>query len=445
MKEKVVTRIVFRLTITFLSLIIGYLFLLKFEVKAIGIIAFSTSLVGVFSLFSDLGFSLIYIQHNSDEDFEDYFSIYYLLQIIILLANFGPLFIFIFFLDLEPLVLNFLILKIISEFIINLAFPWIINLESRLKYMKLELVVIIINILRDILILHLLFNIENFQYPLYILGQIYIITALIQMALVLIISKGEFRFRKIKKDKLRQFLKDSKPLIKLRIISALVGNIGYILIDLSYGHEALAYYYFIDNYVITILLIVSAQIHQIILTRFPKEFQEGNLKNIEFFIHKIEKFSSILHLAIAIIAILNGHLLIGLFLPKYSESVVYLYILIFIPYLAGINRPYSALFIPAKKQRLSSNYNLTKAIVFTILIIIFVPKEFFSIKMLGLGGLGLAILAILNRFIDIFSFRYFDKKLGISYNPKIVIHFILALISLLIVFVLCELFIKDII
>ncbi len=445
MKEQLIVRVVARLIITIFSLFVSYFLLLKLDVELIGVIAFSTSLIGLFTLFKDLGFGLIYFQHNSDKDFDDYFSIYFFLQTVTTFINFTPIFVLIFFLNLEPLVFSFLFLKVISELFLNLSLPWRTNLESRLKYIKLELVVLVINIVQYSLLLFLIFNLEFVENPLIILGQIYISISIIQLIIVLLISRREFQFNNINREKLKQFIKDTRPLIMMTVIGAILGNLGQVFINLFFGLEALAYYYFADAYIVSILLVISGEIHQILLTYIPKELKEDNFGNTEMIVHKIEKFSSMFFLIIVIIVFLNGELLLNIFLPNYSQAIIYLYILIFIPYLSSINRPYSALLIPFKKQKLSSSYTLVKSVIWTALIFILVPKELFSIKLLGLGSVGLAFIILSGHIIDVFFQRFFLKRIGINYEKKILYHILCAALALFLTYMISHFFLRFII
>jgi len=445
MKEQLIVRVVVRLIITIFSLLVSYFLLLKLNVEFIGIIGFSTSLIGLFTLFKDLGFGLIYFQHNSDKDFDEYFSIYFFLQTFTTFINFTPLFFLIFFLNLEPLVFTFLFLKVISEMFLNLSLPWRTNLESRLKYIKLELVILVVNVIQYILLLFLIFNLEHVENPLIILGQIYIWISIIQLALVLLISRREFQFKHINKEKLKHFIKDTRPIIMMTVISAILANVGQVFINVFFGLEALAYYYFADAYVISILLVISGQIHQILLTYIPRELKGDNFGNTEMIVHRIEKVSSIFFLIIVIIVFLNGEMLLNIFLPNYSQAIIYLYILIFIPYLSSINRPYSALLIPFKKQKLSSNYTLVKSVIWTALIFIFVPKELFSIKLLGLGSIGLAFIILSGNIIDVFFQRLFVKRIGINYEKKILYHVLFAALALFLTYLISNFFLRFII
>jgi len=173
---------------------------------------------------------------------------------------------------------------------------------------------------------------------------------------------------------------------------------------------------------------ISASAHQILMTYLPKYFKEHDFKSMESTVHLLEKFSSIFFLSVIIFVYLNGKLMFQLFLPTYLPSIDLLYVLIFIPYLEGINRPYSVLFIPGKKQKAHSNYGIVKVTISILLIIFLIPKELFSVQMIGLGAMGLAFIMTLPYLVDlVFNRWYVSKKIGINYSNSILIHFVLGL------------------
>ncbi|GAH31882.1 unnamed protein product, partial [marine sediment metagenome] len=77
-------------------------------------------------------------------------------------------------------------------------------------------------------------------------------------------------------------------------------------------------------------------------------------------------------------------------------------VMIFIPYFASINRPYSTQLIPGKKQKVSATFSLSKTSIKIILTILIVPVSLFSIPLLALGAVGLAVLETLYWFGDFF-------------------------------------------
>ncbi len=444
MKEKIIIRVISRLSLTLLGLFLNILLLVKFNVESVGIIAFSTSFIGLFTLFINLGFSSICIQHNADENYPEFFSAYFFMNSLLSVINFAPLFFLIFLLDLELLVQGYLLLQSISILLTNLANPLTINLESKKKFIKTEIMNFCTNILKDFLLIYFIFNFEAFEIPLLFLGDIHIIVSLVQILFVFIVSKGELIISRINFDVLKILLKDTKPLILSTVISTSINSIGSILIDLSFGHEALAYYYFAQTYIIEILLLISVQFHQIFLTYLPKMFKEKQYVKIQQLCNLVERLSSIFFIPIILILFLNGSLLFDIFLPKYKNSINLLYILIFIPYMAGISRPYLASIIPSGNQKLFAQVRIYQSIVLIFLTIILVPSEFFMFRMLGMGAIGFSFIFISSWIFDSIFFRIFlFRKYGIKSYFKIYIHIILGFISFVLILILSNFILKS--
>ena len=426
MKEKLVFLIITSLFSNFLSIGVSFYLFTVLEVGLAGIIAFSTSLIGFFTLYLDLGLGSIYLQKNAEEDYKEYFTIYFFYKSILIIATFLPLFFIIFLLDLDNLEFQFLILKAISSIFDSMAIIWSNKLLGNKKILKMSIANLSTNLVRNGLIILIVLNYNSIKDPLVMIGLIYIIISCVSLAIFLIISKGEFQFKKMQKEKLIKFIKATRPLLISSILGVVVVNGGYLILDLSTNHDILAYYYFVDYYIINILLLISRQIRTILITIFPKEFKQKNLKEIEQITHLSERYSSIFFLSIILFVFFNAEILFQLLLPKYMESLQYVYILIFVPYFAGLVKPYASHLLPAQKQSTYSYYLLSKQILNSILILIVVPSYFFSIRMLGGGAIGLAFITVVLWGIDIPFFRIFSNKLGISWNKRIFIHMFLA-------------------
>jgi hypothetical protein len=176
LKEKFVIRITSRVFTYIITLIINYFLYLKLDIILVGVIGFSTSFIGIFTLFMNLGFANIYRKKNAQENFNDYSSIYFFLKYLILILNFTPLIIFTFLIPLQNYVFNFLILKITSSLINEFTNPFILNLECKLKIIKKELGFFISNMIQNLLIGYFtFFLLDTIQNPLQILGFIYIL------------------------------------------------------------------------------------------------------------------------------------------------------------------------------------------------------------------------------------------------------------------------------
>lgn len=443
MHEKIFFRIVAILFTYSFTAVVNFLLISKFTIGLYGIFVFSISLIQLFLIFIDLGFSQIYLQNNPDERFEEYFSVYFLFKLILLIGNFTLLIISSFFLNLEPLVFQFLIMITISFIFTHFAEIWVINLESKFKFIKRGITFVFEGILKNSLGLLIIINYASIANPLILLSQFYILSSILYLILVFILSKGEFQFKKINKEIMKKIFKATKPLILSSIVGVVVINIGNIILDVSYSHEELAYYYLIERQVITFLLLISIQILQIFLSYFPKEFEDNNLTNIKNTTHTAERYLSILFLSIIILTILNGRLIIKIFLPKYLNATIYLYILIFIPFFAGVNRPYTSHLIASKRQSLYTKYSIYRSIIYIFMVIILIPKYFFSIPMLGFGGIGLAYLSVSIWVIDAFYYRIISKRIGIPPQKGILLHLFLAGFAFFLVFFISRFFLRN--
>jgi len=248
---------------------------------------------------------------------------------------------------------------------------------------------------------------------------------------LLLLSKGEYKFKKLNPTLMKKFYLDTRPIIFATVITVFYTNFKMVLIGLTFGPEALAYYNFIDAHILAFLLLITSAINPLYLSVYSKKFSQNKKDEIQTMANLIEKYSSLLFLFIMIFVFLNAELLFAFFLPNYMPSVYILYLLIFIPYIASINRPYSMLFVPGKKQKFTSKYGVIKVMILLLIIIVVVPTEIFSIKMLGLGVIGLCVIELLKWISDIIVYRYtVNKFFAIKSYKKIYIH-ILVMINVL--------------
>ncbi|GAG64737.1 unnamed protein product [marine sediment metagenome] len=88
---------------------------------------------------------------------------------------------------------------------------------------------------------------------------------------------------------------------------------------------------------------------------------------------------------------------------------------------------------------------MVKSVIWTVLIFILVPKELFSIKLLGLGSIGLAFIILSGHIIDVFFQRFFLKRIGINYEKKILYHILFAALSLFLTYMISNFFLRFII
>jgi len=438
MKEKFTISIISQLFLKIFSIISTYFFVLYLDVELIGIWALLNSVISLGFIFTDLGLVIIHYQYSEKKDFDDYFGTFFLMKCFLMVINIGVSLSLITMIGLwSSIYINILLLLLCTNVITSLLNIFIIHLRAKLKVIKVEISVFIITVCQNIAQLYIALNIEYIADPLLWLSFAMVIFSILYVILIFIISKNDFKLSKPKKSYMISYLKDIKPLAIFSILSIITANLGNVLLDYSFDHETLAYFYLVNGYILPILGIISTSMISICLPLFSQAFASNDISSIEKTVHKIEKYSSILILSIIIVVFLVGELIFSLILPTYMNSLPILYVLLFFVYLGTISRNYGLVLISNKMQKLSANLSIFNTTLKLILIVLLIPNNLFGFKMLGFGSFGYAFAILIPGIITAFHIRYFvKKKCGIKPQKQIIIHLILAFFSFLIVFFL---------
>ena len=119
MREKFLVKVGSNLVTYIYNVLVSYLLALTFDQELMGIIGLTHSLITFLIIMASFGLEFIYMQHNSDEDFDNYFSVFFLYRTITIIIAYTPLIIFTFFLETEPILQEFLFLTIIFDKLIK--------------------------------------------------------------------------------------------------------------------------------------------------------------------------------------------------------------------------------------------------------------------------------------------------------------------------------------
>lgn len=438
MKEKFIISIVTQTGRWIFTFIGSYLFILYLDVGLMGIWALLNSIVNLGFLFINLGFDSIHYQYSGKENFEEYFGSFFLIKLFLLISN---IFISILIISLFELwnseYILIVLFIIFSKIITDALHIFVVQLKAKIKIFKVEVPLFIITIGQNVSKVYIALNLLYIPDPLFILCLTNFFFNVIYIFLISLLSKGDVKIWKLKKEYVIAYLKDTKPLIIYSIFNVIYINIGNILLDFSFAHEDLAYFNLVNTYIIPLLGLISTTILTICLPLFSQYFEKDNKKEIQNIVSKIEKYTSILLLSSIIIVFIAGDLIFSLLLPNYLNALPILYIMVFIPYLSGITRPFSVLLISGKKQKLSASWSIFNCILRLTLIFILIPKELLIFQMLGLGSIGYALALLAPNIISAFVMRYFIKKyFDIKSQKRILIYFIIAVFSLFITFLL---------
>jgi len=434
MKEKFVVSIVLPFTTTLFLIFSNYILALNLDINLMGDWAYLNSIIAIGFLFINVGFDSIHYQYSGKKNFDDYSGSYLLLKFSLLIINIILTLSLIFITNLwNSSYFPVLLLLLFSQtgFTLNNIFS--ITLRAKTKIFKCEFTLFAGKSFKALLILLVALNLSILKDPLILLGGIYLSTEILSIILFSFVSRKEFHVSKPRKSFIISYIKDSKPLILVSIIFILTQNIGNLILYHSWGSESLAYFNVVNINIITVLGSITYSLRPLCFSLYAKYFENGDFSSIKFISQKIERFSSILFLPIILIVLLNGTLIFEVFLPNYLNAAPVLYIMIFSPFLLSIGRPYYFQLTPGKHQKQSAIVDISVQLFSLILILILVPKEIFSIKMLGLGIIGYALALTIPRIYYIFISFYFSKKyFNIKSEKHFLIHFLIAIIALII-------------
>ncbi len=413
-----------------------YLLFLKMEVSIMGIWAFLTSMINLGFLFIDIGIDTIYYQYSGKGKQTEYFGTYFFLKVSLIISNVLITLILITFLGIwdSPFIV-FLLILLTSKILTVFTSIFLVNLKSKMKVFKAEIPFFVISLgrsLSTILLATILY--EHFE-PLSYLSISNLIFDICFFFIIFLFSLNEIERIRPKKVLITKYLIDIKPIIISSVILVITNNLGLLIIDYTFGHEALGYVSLTSNYIIPILLSISGSIITVYFTFFSHFLEKNNYTSIKAILDNVEKYLSIIYLTIIIVVILNGELIISIFLPNYRESIPILYIMIFLPFFVGVGRSYGYLLIAGKKQKISSTINSLTSILVILMMIFLIPDNFLGIQTLGLGIIGYALAQTIPYFFWNVANRYYSYKyLDIKLQKKSLMQLPIALVTILLSF-----------
>lgn len=446
MKEKFVISLISQLSSNIIQLFAYYFLFIKLDVTLLGIWAFLSSIINLGFLFIDIGIDSIHFQYSGKANSSEFFGTYFFIKVLLILVNLAITIILVSALQLWSANYFILILFLLyDKILIQVIQIFLINLKTKIKIFKAELPSFFISLGKSISIIFLVFNLSLFIEPLLYLCLSNFLFDCTFIILILFLSKNEYKINKPQRDLALKYLKDVKPLLFYSIILVIAANLGQLIVDYSFGHEALGYVSFVSSYIMPILFLISTSIVTIYLPLFSLYFEKKDFTSIKRIIYIIEQYYSILFLAIILFILLNGELTISTILPKYINSIPILSIMIFIPYCIGISQPYAYLFIAGRKQNIIAKIDSFTRIFIILLMIVLIPPSIIVFQTLGFGGIGYAISQTIPWIIwSILCHYYSFKYLNIKSQKKILLHIFLAFLSFLMGSLVKNLFLSQI-
>ena len=416
MKEKFIVSIVATLGNYITTLFAFYLLFLKLDKELISTYNFVNSVIALGFLFTDLGIKMIHYRFSTKENYSLYFSSYFMIKIILIVVNTIISLILITILQLWGSgYIIYLLMFLFLMILLSMMRLLITNLRSRKKILICEFLHSGYTISKNILIVFLVFNLTSFSEPLAFLYFTDFILSLIFLGLFVYFSKKELvKLTTPKKELMYLYLKETKFIMLRAVLFTIINNIGNIILFYSFGHDSLANFSLVHQ-ILLIFMGISTSLIPLYLSIYSEYFKEKRISLIEQITYKVEKYSSIIFLAIILIIFSNGELMLSIFLPKYLDTLPILLIMAFMPYFLGITRPYENQLISGEKQNAFAFSGIFIYLLQLILIILLVPKQVLFFTTLGLGSVGYALALTIPWGLYAIMCRYFSK---IFFNIK---------------------------
>ncbi len=445
MKEKLIFSLVFQLATYIITVMASYLLALNLNVGLLGLWAFIGSFLNIGFLFIDMGFTSIHYQYSGKSNFQEYFGTFLFIKLLLIGLNIGfTLILITIFQFWTASFLPYIIILMLCWGVIRLTEVFQKNLKSKKKIIKCEIITFIFSTVQSMITIYLAINLSLIKDPLLFLSISSFLVNSLMIISIILLSRKDLTFLKPRRDLLKSYLKDTKPLIIYNVLNILATNLGSLILFYTSGEVTLAYYTIIYTYIISALLIIPSTLAEIYMIYYAEYFEKKNMKAIKEVAYVIEKYSSILFLIIIIIVYLNSELIFTLFLPNYVNSLPILYILIFIPFLTGITSPYVSFFIAGKKQKQDATIRSILLFFKLFLLIILIPQQILMLRLFGLGVFGYAYATLIPYVCNLIIYRYYAKKyFEIHYQKAIFLQVFLAIVCFCVAVLIKNIFLKE--
>ncbi len=443
MKEKFLFTFVFNISSNIIYIISSYLLVLHLEVILLGLWVFLNSIVNLGFLFIDIGFDILHYQYSGKNEFSNYFGTYFFLKSILLLLNLLISFLITTFLNLwNETIIIFILILLMSKVFSYYANTFLVHLRAKIKVFKAEIPSFLTVCLKSIFIIFLSVHISEFNNPILFLALNNFIFDFFFLIILIFLSKSEIKTMKPIRKVAENYIKDVKSLAIYSIILVIATYLGDIILNYSFGYEALANFSIINTFIIPVLLLISGSVITVYFSFFSKFFENNDITSIKSISRVLEKYFSILFLFIISLVYSIGREVFELFLPNYVGAIEILYIMIFIPYIVGISRHYPYILVSGKKQKLNAIISSINSILIIFLMIFLIPDKFLIFPGLNLGAIGYALAQTLPWILWTILNRYYVyKHFQIPLKGTIFIHIPLALVSFFVSFLIKQLFI----
>jgi O-antigen/teichoic acid export membrane protein len=404
-----------------------------------GTIAWTLSLVTTFNCIADLGFNFAHVKRVSEgNDLSECVSTFLIIKLILTVTMvmfiLTSMFVWTSILGykLTDTNMDILILFIIYHVFLDIAYIATFTFDALLEAANTQLVLLMDPLLRVPMVIFISVNyldttILSFAYA---MGGL----AAAVLGLTLLAKKG---LRMRRPSMFRSYLKFAMPIATITIMAALSVNIDKVIIGFFWASDTVGYYATSER-VLELLLMVGLAVSTMTFPAFSKLFANGNLDKVRSLTQKAERYTAMVAFPmVVVLLIFPSQVLVIFFGDSYEPAGQIFQILSIGILLTLLNEIYFSQINAVNRPDLSARLFFISLSVNVVMLLVMVPTTLFGVEMLGLAGVGAAIartVAIMAMFI---ATRYVIYKLtGTSFNPRILLIMLGALLTGIVIAIL---------
>lgn len=393
--------------------------------EPLGIIGFGLGFMGMFGLLSDLGFRTAHIKRVSEgKDLDRCIGTYITIKIVLLGISIVVILLMIFLWDMIfHSVLTPVQKTVLYIFLINFILQQIASIPNatfgaRKEIAKQQIPQFIATI---------------FQAPASIsvaivglsavaLAGTHTLAAIIVFMVSFLLFRG-YSVKKPSKEYFRSYWQFALPMMLIISLGAIQINMDKIMIQIFWGTDYVGYYFSVQR-ITDVLMITSASVMALLLPTMSSYHTEKDFESIRKLTHLAERYLSMITTPMVIFIMVFAESIIDMLLGSaFIPAVPVLRILILLPLIASLNRPYWSQIMGINRPDVAAKLGVLGASMNIFLNLILIPKHVFGLKLLGLGATGAAVATLISWIIGGIFTRFIVFRLTkTTVNWRIIIH-----------------------
>ena len=399
--------------------------------EAVGMIAFATSYMMLFSIIGDLGFGMAHLKRVGEgldlaKCNGTIISIKLFLTFLMASAFIAWMLIqkFILGYAFESKEMEMIVYIIFLQYIIfNLGNPlkniFVAKLEiakSQLSRLTQRFVVMVLKIFVVIIGLNVIY-----------LAYAELTGAIVLLILFLLLMRTK-PISKPDKEYIMKYTTFAIPMIFIGIIAILSQNIDKLMLGFFFSSYEVGIYA-IPQRLTSVLLIVSTSITGILFVSFSALYNNKELKLIRDRSIKAEKYISLILLPIVITTLIFSKPLLSIFGNDIAPSIPVLEIIIISVYFDAIRNPFSVQILSTGHVKFGFYLGIFTLVLNFILNLVLIPKNIGGVTLFGLGALGAAYALMLSFMVRAIIARLAAFKIThTKISFRIFLHFIAGIV-----------------